>query len=124
MGLRWTAIGLKWLGAWVVLLVFGLFAGPSPVKGAVMAFVVAAFSWMADRMLPFKVQGVTRVAIDGGLAALIVYLSQFIWPGTGINFPNALFAGFVIGTIELPIHMYLAARFGVRHPDDQKDGIR
>jgi hypothetical protein len=124
MGLHLTALGMKWLSVWVVLLLFGLSFGPNPGQAAVMAVFVAVVSWLADRAMPFKVQGVTRWAIDSGLAFVALYLGQFLWPGTGITFYTALFAGFVIGAIEIPLHFWLAARFGVRAKGDDRDGIR
>lgn len=124
MNLTLTALGLKWLSIWVVLLFFGLSFGPSPGQGAVIAAVVAVLSWGADRMVPFRIQGVTRWVLDGGLAGLAIYVAQFLWPGAGISFFTALFAGLVVGAIEIPLHFFLASRFGLRRPDDQRDGVR
>jgi hypothetical protein len=124
VGRNLTAIALKWFGVWLILGLFGLFFGPTPGKAAVTALVVAVVSWLADRGLPFRVQGVTRWAIDSGLATLTIYLGQFLWPGPGLTFIEALLAGFVVGAIEIPLHFYLAARFGLRSRDDHKDGIR
>lgn len=123
VGLTATALGLKFLSIWLVLLFFGLSFGPSPGQAAVIAAAVAVISWLADRVLPFRVQGITRWAIDGGLAGISIYLAQFLWPGQGITFASSLFVGFVVGAVEIPIHFYLASRFGVRRPDDRKDGI-
>lgn len=124
MGLTMTALALKWLSIWLVLLFFGLSFGPSPGQAAVIAVAVAVASWLADRAIPFRVQGLTRWAIDGGLAGLSIYAAQFLWPGQGINFWSSLFVGLVVGAIEVPIHFFLASRFGIRRPDDEKDGIR
>lgn len=124
MNLTLTALGLKWLSVWVVLLFFGLVFGPSPGQAAVMALFVAIASWAADRLIRFEVQGLTRWAIDSGLAAFAIYLGQFLWPGEGISFYTAIFAGAVVGAIEIPLHFFLAARFGVRRRDDNRDGIR
>lgn len=124
MGLHLTALGLKWLSVWLVLMLFGLSFGPSPGQATVMALVVAVVSWAGDRVLPFRVQGITRWAVDSGAAALTLWVAQFLWPGNGLSFPMALFAGFVIGSIEIPLHFFLASRFGLRHRDDEKDGIR
>jgi hypothetical protein len=114
MGITPTALGLKFLATWVVLLVTGLVTGPSPWEGVVISAVVAVVSWMADRLIDFRFQGLTRWAIDGGLAAFTIYLAQFLWPGVGISFPVSLFAGFVVGSIEIPLHFYLASRFGLQ----------
>lgn len=124
VNLTLTALGLKWLSVWLVLLFFGLSFGPSPGKAAVMALFVAIASWAADRLMRFSVQGITRWAIDAGLAAFAIYFAQFLWPGYGISFFMSLFAGAVIGAIEIPLHFFLASRFGVRKPDDNRDGIR
>lgn len=119
-----TSLGLKWLSIWAVLLLFGFSFGPSPAEAAVMAVVVAVVSWMADKVMPFRVQGTTRWAIDSGAAALAIYLAQFLWPGKGISFYTSIFAGAVVGAIEIPLHFLLASRFGVRKPQDDRDGIR
>jgi hypothetical protein len=119
-----VALTMKWFSIWVILALFGMVSGMGPIKGAIIALVVSVISWLGDRALPFSLQGVTRWAIDGGLTALGIYLAQFIWPGPGLTFPLALFAGYVIGSVEIPIHMYLASRFGIRRRDDDRDGIR
>lgn len=124
MNLMWTALILKFLTAWLVLLPLGLVVGPSPGQTLVISVALAVFSWFADRLISFRVQGVTRWAIDSGLAALIIYLAQFLWPGPGIGFSAAVFAGFAIGALEIPLHFYLAKRFGLRRPNDEHDGIR
>lgn len=123
MGLMMTALALKWASIWVVLLFFGLSFGPSPGQAAVIAAAVAVASWLADRVIPFRVQGLTRWAIDGGLAGLSIYAAQFLWPGQGIGLAAALFVGLVVGAIEIPLHFFLASRFGIRRPQDDKDGI-
>jgi hypothetical protein len=114
VGLTLTALGLKWASIWIVLSLFGLLFGPTPGQAAVMAAVVAVLSWAADRLIDFKFQGITRWAIDSGLAGLGIYFAQFLWPGTGITFSLSLFAGFVIGSIEIPLHFFLASRFGLK----------
>lgn len=124
MGFALTAILLKTASVWIVLSVFGMLFAPSPAKALVIALFVAVVSFAADRVVPFKIQGVTRWVIDSGLAALAIYLGQFLWPGAGLAFYTALFAGFVVGAIEIPLHFFLASRFGVRKPQDDKDGIR
>lgn len=119
-----TALAMKWLSVWIVLLFVGMATGPTPGQGAVIAAAVAVISYLADRVIPFRVQGITRWAIDGGLAGLSIYVAQFLWPGQLITFPWALLAGFLVGAIEIPLHFFLAARFGLRRRDDERDGIR
>lgn len=124
MGRTITALGLKFLGIWVVLSLFGLATWLPAGKAAAMALVTAILSYLADRGLPFRMQGVTRWAIDSGLAAFSIYVSQFLVPGNNIGFFAALVAGFLVGAVEIPLHFFLASRFGLRQKDDQKDGIR
>lgn len=119
-----TALALKFLSVWLVLLFFGLIGGPSPTQAAVIALVVGALSIIGDRMLPFRVQGVTRWAIDGGLAFLGIYIGQYLWPGQAMSLATAVFAGAVVGAVEIPIHFFLASRFGLRKKNDDHDGIR
>jgi hypothetical protein len=102
----------------------GLVVGPSPGQTLVIAIAVSVLSWWADRLISFGVQGVTRWAIDSGLAALTIYVAQFLWPGPGVGFTAAVFAGFAIGALEIPLHFYLAKQFGLRRPGDEHDGIR
>ncbi len=120
-----TAVTLKFLTAWGILVVWGLAnVGPTPGKAAVLAVLVAGLSWLGDRWLPFTLQGVTRWAIDGGLAGLTIYFGQFLWPGPGITLLGSLIVGFGLGALELPLHFYLAARYGLRRREDDRDGIR
>lgn len=118
-----TNLLIKWVTAAFVLLLFGLAYGPSPTQALVIAAIVAVAGWTGDRLLPFRHQGVTRWAIDSGLTALAVWFGQFFWPGTGIGFGQAVIAGFVIGAVEIPLHVWLASRFGLRRRQDNNDGI-
>lgn len=120
-----TALGLKWVTAFFILAVYGQAAGgPTPGKAGVLALFIAVLSWMGDRLLPFALQGVTRFAIDGGLAGLTIYFGQFLVPGPGIDLLASLILGFGLGALELPLHFWLASRFGLRRRDDNRDGIR
>lgn len=120
-----VALGLKWGLAFFTLAVWGQATGQLDGGAAVLiATAVAVLSWMADRVLPFSLQGVTRWAIDGGLAGLTIYAVQFLRPGSAISLLAALVIGFFLGAIELPLHTFLAARYGLRRPEDDKDGIR
>lgn len=124
MGLTVTALAMKWLSIWVVLLFVGMVTGPTPGQAAFIAAAVAVVSYLADRVVPFRVQGITRWAMDSGLAGLSIYVAQFLWPGQYITFPWALLAGFVVGSVEIPLHFFLASRFGLRRRNDDRDGIR
>lgn len=119
-----TAIGFKFVAIWMILLLFTMVGGPSPQQAPIIALVTALVTWWTDRKLPFALQGWTRWAIDGGLAGFTLYLAQFLWPGVGINFPAALFAGVVIGSVEIPLHFLLVTLFGRRLRDDNHDGIK
>lgn len=119
------ALGLKWGTAFFILAVWGqAMGGPSPGKAAWLALFFAIASWAGDRLLPFTLQGVTRWAIDGGLAWLTIYAGQFLVPGPGISLLGAMVVGFGLGALEMPVHFYLASRFGLRRPEDDRDGIR
>jgi hypothetical protein len=124
MSMTLTALAMKFLSIWVVLLFIGLVTGPTPGQGAFIAAAVAIVSYLADRLVPFRVQGITRWAMDGGLAGFSIYLAQFLWPGQFIPFYWALLSGFLIGAFEIPLHFFLAARFGLRRRNDERDGIR
>lgn len=120
-----TALSIKWVTAFFILAVWGqATGGPLPLKAALLALLVAVLGWWADRLLPFTQQGVTRWAIDGGLAALTIYLGQFLMMGPGISLLGSLIVGYGLGALEMPLHFYLASRFGLRRRDDNRDGIR
>lgn len=120
-----TAVAIKWAVAFFTLVVWGQASGSVTAdEAAGVALVLAVVSWLADRLFPFRLQGVTRWAIDGGLAALTVYFTEMLWPGPRIGFLTALVIGYFLGALELPLHFFLAARYGVRRPEDDKDGIR
>ncbi|MFZ5824907.1 MAG: DUF2512 family protein [Bacillota bacterium] len=120
-----TAVAIKWVTTFFVLAVWGQASGgPSFGKAAVIALFVAGISWMADIWLPFRMQGVTRWAIDGGLTGLTIWATQYLWPGPGIALVSALVLGYGLGALELPLHFFLASRYGLRRPEDDRDGIR
>lgn len=124
MGLHLTSLALKWASAWVVLSLFGMITGPSPGQAAAMAAFVAIVTWVVDRALPFATQGLIRWAIESVVAFLAIYLGQFLSPGPGIPLNEAGAAGMLIGAIELPLHFWLATRYGLRRGPGDKDGIR
>jgi hypothetical protein len=117
------SLGLKWLASWLVLLAVGLIYPGSGTALAAMAVLVAAALWLTDRALPFRVQGVTRWAMEGGLAALVLYAASRVAPVQPLPILPALVAGYAIGSVEIPMHFYLTARFGLRKRDDRRDGI-
>ena len=107
-----SAVAVKFVGVWAILLLFGLSFGPTPAQGAVIALFVAAVSWVTDRWIPFEVQGWTRWSLDAGIAAAGVWLGQFLWPGNGIAWYSAVFVGAVVGAIEIPLHFVLRRWLG------------
>lgn len=120
-----TALAIKWVVAFFTLVVWGQVSGSLAADEAIgIAVVVAFVSWLADRLLPFRLQGVTRWAIDGGLAGLTIYVAEMLWPGPRIGLLTALVIGYFLGALELPLHLFLASRYGVRRPEDDRDGIR
>lgn len=102
-----TAVALKFVSVWTILLLFGLAWGPAPMQSAVIALFVAVVSWIVDLKLPFEMQDWTRWSLDAGLAAVGVYVGQFLWPGQAIAIYAAVFIGAVIGAIEIPLHFLL-----------------
>lgn len=123
MNLTTTALLLKWGAAWIVLSLFGMTmaAAPTPGQAAVLAALLALLSWVGDRTLPFAMQGITRWLADSLLAAVTLYVAWLLWPAVNMPFARSLLAGLVIGSVEIPLHFYLAARFGLR---GNRDGGR
>jgi hypothetical protein len=124
MNLHLTSLALKWASAWVVLSLFGMVGGPAPAQAGAMAAFVAIVTWVVDRAMPFTTQGLIRWAIESVVAFLAIYLGQFLSPGPGISLNAAAAAGMVIGAIELPLHFWLAVRYGLRRGPGDKNGIR
>lgn len=113
----WVALLLKGGLAFFTLGVWGqATGGPSAGKAIGIAAVLAVFSWAADRLVPFSLQGVTRWALDGFLAGAVIYLAQFLFAGPGLGLAASLFIGLFLGAVELPIHFFLAAHFGTDEP--------
>jgi hypothetical protein len=113
----WMALLLKGGLAFFTLAVWGqATGGPSAQKALGIALVLAVVSWVADLLVPFSLQGVTRWALDGLLAGVTIFLTQSFFAGPGLGLPASLFIGLFLGAVELPIHFFLAARFGADEP--------
>jgi hypothetical protein len=119
----WVSLGLKTFTVWLILMLYGLTTTMRPVQGVLIAFAAAVAGWLADLVISFKVQGATRWAIDSGIFALVIYLGAMVLPGVRYAFSTAIFLGFVAGSVEIPIHFYLASRFGLRRKGDEHEGI-
>lgn len=119
MGLTITALLLKWASAWVVVSLFGLVRqAPSPGQAVWPALVLAVVSWVGDRFLPVEMQGISRWLIDSFLAAFVLLLLGAFRPDWAMDPLIALFAGLSIGAVEIPLHYYLAARYGLKARGD------
>lgn len=119
MGLTVTALLLKWASAWIIVSLFGLVhQAPSPGQAVWPAAVLAVVSWAGDRLLPAHEQGIGRWLIDSFLATFVLLVVGAVWPDWAMSPLIALFAGLSIGAVEIPLHYYLAGRYGLRAKGD------
>ena len=67
------------------------------------AIVIAAAAYVVESLFGRKVSPYNRGIVGFAVAAVIIYLTQFVVPGMQVSILGALVASFVIGLVDLVV---------------------
>ncbi|HHW17801.1 MAG TPA: phage holin family protein [Firmicutes bacterium] len=88
----------------IVLLILGLVLPGFSVFGfanaLIAAVVIAALGWAVEAILGERVSPQSRGLVGFIVAAVVIYVAQFLVPGMRVSILGALLASLVIGIID------------------------
>ncbi|HHX28389.1 MAG TPA: phage holin family protein [Firmicutes bacterium] len=70
------------------------------VNALVAALVIAALGWAIEAILGERVSPQSRGLIGFIVAAIVIYVAQFLVPGMSVTILGALLASLVVGIID------------------------
>lgn len=98
---------LRFVVAAVVLMLIGYvvpgFSHLTFWEALLAALVVAAAGYVIESLFGRKVSPYNRGIVGFVVAAIVIYLAQFVVPGLHVTILGALLASFVIGLVDLII---------------------
>ncbi len=104
MGGSWISTIIRFVVSAIVLMVMGLvlpgFSVFGFVNALVAALVIAAIGWGVEAVLGQRVSPQSRGIVGFIVAAIVIYVSQFVVPGMSVTIIGALLASLVVGIID------------------------
>ncbi len=104
MGGSWINTIIRFVVSAIVLMVMGLvlpgFSVFGFVNALVAALVIAAIGWGVEAVLGQRVSPQSRGIVGFIVAAIVIYVSQFVVPGMSVTIIGALLASLVVGIID------------------------
>jgi uncharacterized membrane protein YvlD (DUF360 family) len=103
---QWLGVGVRFVVSALVLMVVSWLSPGFVVRGGfvgalIAAAVIAALGYIAETLLGDKVTPHSRGLVGFVVAAVVIYLAQFIIPGLlSVSIIGALISAFVIGLID------------------------
>ncbi len=103
---QWIGLVIRFLVSAIVLLVVSWLAPGFVVAGGfvgalIAAAVIAILGWIAETLLGDRISPQGRGLVGFVVAAVVIYLAQFIIPGLlTVSIIGALIAAFIIGLID------------------------
>lgn len=103
---QWIGLIIRFLVSAIVLLLLSWLVPGFVVTGGLLgaliaAAVIAILGWLAETVLGERISPQSRGLVGFVVAAVVIYLAQFIIPGLlTVNIIGALIAAFVIGIID------------------------
>jgi len=103
-GNSWIGAIVRFVVSAIVLMVLGLVIPGFHVFGFVnaliAAIVIAALGWAVEAILGERVSPQSRGIVGFIVAAIVIYVAQFLVPGMTVNVLGALLASLVVGIID------------------------
>ncbi|MGI6662301.1 MAG: phage holin family protein [Bacillota bacterium] len=103
-GNSWIGAIVRFIVSAIVLMVMGLvlpgFRLFGFVNALVAALVIAALGWAIEAILGERVSPQSRGLIGFIVAAIVIYVAQFLVPGMSVTILGALLASLVVGIID------------------------
>ncbi len=104
MSSSWIGAIIRFVVSAIVLMVMGLVLPGFSVFGfmnaLLAAIVIAALGWAVEAILGQRVSPQSRGIIGFLVAAVVIYVSQFVVPGMRVTIIGALLASLVVGIID------------------------
>ncbi|MEW6540472.1 MAG: phage holin family protein [Bacillota bacterium] len=103
---QWIGLIVRFVVSAIVLLLLSWLVPGFVVAGGffgalIAAAVIAILGWLAETVLGDRISPQSRGLVGFVVAAVVIYLAQFIIPGLlTVNIIGALIAAFVIGIID------------------------
>lgn len=103
---QWIGLIIRFLVSAIVLLVVSWLAPGFVVAGGfvgalIAAAVIAILGWIAETLLGDRISPQSRGLVGFVVAAVVIYLAQFIIPGLlTVSIIGALIAAFIIGLVD------------------------
>ncbi|HWQ73718.1 MAG TPA: DUF2512 family protein [Syntrophomonas sp.] len=116
-----TVLVIKFvLAAVVTEIILGMYSNLSIREILLVSLAITVITYLIGDLLILYVFNNTVAAVaDAGLCWLIIYLSNYMWPGRDVPLLSALSAAVVIGVGEVFLHMYVENNILHHGPDDR-----
>lgn len=103
-GSSWIGAIVRFVVSAIVLMVMGLVIPGFHVFGFVNALiaavVIAALGWAVEAILGERVSPQSRGIVGFIVAAIVIYVAQYLVPGMTVSVLGALLASLVVGIID------------------------
>ncbi|MGE5580634.1 MAG: phage holin family protein [Bacillota bacterium] len=103
-GSSWIGAIVRFVVSAIVLMVLGLVLPGFNVFGFVnallAAIVIAALGWAIEAILGERVSPQSRGIVGFIVAAIVIYVAQYLVPGMTVSVLGALLASLVVGIID------------------------
>ncbi len=103
-GSSWIGAIVRFVVSAIVLMVMGLvipgFRIFGFVNALIAAVVIAALGWAVEAILGERVSPQSRGIVGFIVAAIVIYVAQYLVPGMTVSILGALLASLVVGIID------------------------
>lgn len=103
-GSSWIGAIVRFVVSAIVLMVMGLvlpgFSVFGFVNALIAAIVIAALGWAIEAILGERVSPQSRGIVGFLVAAVVIYVAQYLVPGMTVSILGALLASLVVGIID------------------------
>jgi|CZCB01.1.fsa_nt_gi putative membrane protein len=103
-GSTWMGVIIRFVVSAIVLLVLGMALPGFSVFGfrnaLLAAVVIAAIGWAVEAVLGERISPQSRGIVGFIVAAIVIYVAQYLVPGMSVSVLGAFLASLVIGIID------------------------
>lgn len=103
-GNSWIGAIVRFVVSAIVLMVMGMvipgFRVFGFVNALIAAVVIAAIGWAIEALLGERISPQSRGIVGFLVAAIVIYIAQFLVPGMTVSILGALLASLVVGIID------------------------
>ena len=103
-GSTWMGVIIRFVVSAIVLLVLGMALPGFSVFGftnaLIAAIVIAIIGWAVEAVLGERISPQSRGVVGFIVAAVVIYVAQYLVPGMSVSILGAFLASLVIGIID------------------------